>query len=407
MASAFEQLFGSQLTGQEGASLDTASALGGKYVGIYFSAHWCPPCRGFTPKLASFYKENKEKLNLEIVFVSSDRDEKSFAEYFGEMPWLSLPYADRGRKGKLSNQFKVQGIPTFVILSPEGELITKDGREEVSSDAKGARFPWKPKTIAEVMSGKYLSKGGDVTEADFAGKTLGLYFSAHWCPPCRKFTPELVQFYHNMKAKRSDFEIIFVTGDNSEEEFAEYFGEMPWLAIPYDDEERKGALNRIFEVEGIPHFLILDSSHNVVNDDARGSVSSDLEGNKFPWPLEPVSPISEGVISHVNKRPCLLILTESESAEVDAKLGEILPPIIAAHTESVKAAGKADTALVAFYGKSEVNANIRRFLKVTGSETIAVILNLPEQVKSHKAIAATAEDIEAFVKAYEDGTLPK
>eukprot|EP00002_Diphylleia_rotans_P006959 TRINITY_DN163_c0_g1_i7.p1 TRINITY_DN163_c0_g1~~TRINITY_DN163_c0_g1_i7.p1 ORF type:complete len:291 (+),score=67.99 TRINITY_DN163_c0_g1_i7:114-986(+) len=290
MASAFEQLFGSQLTGQEGASLDTASALGGKYVGIYFSAHWCPPCRGFTPKLASFYKENKEKLNLEIVFVSSDRDEKSFAEYFGEMPWLSLPYADRGRKGKLSNQFKVQGIPTFVILSPEGELITKDGREEVSSDAKGARFPWKPKTIAEVMSGKYLSKGGDVTEADFAGKTLGLYFSAHWCPPCRKFTPELVQFYHNMKAKRSDFEIIFVTGDNSEEEFAEYFGEMPWLAIPYDDEERKGALNRIFEVEGIPHFLILDSSHNVVNDDARGSVSSDLEGNKFPWPLEPVSP---------------------------------------------------------------------------------------------------------------------
>eukprot|EP00002_Diphylleia_rotans_P006951 TRINITY_DN163_c0_g1_i1.p1 TRINITY_DN163_c0_g1~~TRINITY_DN163_c0_g1_i1.p1 ORF type:complete len:393 (+),score=88.99 TRINITY_DN163_c0_g1_i1:114-1292(+) len=346
MASAFEQLFGSQLTGQEGASLDTASALGGKYVGIYFSAHWCPPCRGFTPKLASFYKENKEKLNLEIVFVSSDRDEKSFAEYFGEMPWLSLPYADRGRKGKLSNQFKVQGIPTFVILSPEGELITKDGREEVSSDAKGARFPWKPKTIAEVMSGKYLSKGGDVTEADFAGKTLGLYFSAHWCPPCRKFTPELVQFYHNMKAKRSDFEIIFVTGDNSEEEFAEYFGEMPWLAIPYDDEERKGALNRIFEVEGIPHFLILDSSHNVVNDDARGSVSSDLEGNKFPWPLEPVSPISEGVISHVNKRPCLLILTESESAEVDAKLGEILPPIIAAHTESVKAAGKADTALV-------------------------------------------------------------
>ena len=25
-------------------------------------------------------------------------------------------------------------------------------------------------------------------------KLIGLYFSAHWCPPCRAFTPELVKF---------------------------------------------------------------------------------------------------------------------------------------------------------------------------------------------------------------------
>ena len=27
-----------------------------KLVGVYFSAHWCPPCRGFTPVLANHYK---------------------------------------------------------------------------------------------------------------------------------------------------------------------------------------------------------------------------------------------------------------------------------------------------------------------------------------------------------------
>ena len=42
-------------------------------IGIYFSAHWCPPCRGFTPILSEFYKvANQEKKQIEIVFVSCD-----------------------------------------------------------------------------------------------------------------------------------------------------------------------------------------------------------------------------------------------------------------------------------------------------------------------------------------------
>ena len=48
----------------------------------------CPPCRRFTPELAEYYKQMKEKVGdkLEIVFVSSDRSEDEWREYFGEMP---------------------------------------------------------------------------------------------------------------------------------------------------------------------------------------------------------------------------------------------------------------------------------------------------------------------------------
>ena len=35
---------------------------------------------------------------LEIIFVSSDRDEEGFDEYFGEMPWLALPFDNREKK---------------------------------------------------------------------------------------------------------------------------------------------------------------------------------------------------------------------------------------------------------------------------------------------------------------------
>lgn len=55
------------------------SALVGKNVLLYFSAHWCPPCRTFIPKLTEAYDKIKENDDaLEVVFISSDRDQASF-----------------------------------------------------------------------------------------------------------------------------------------------------------------------------------------------------------------------------------------------------------------------------------------------------------------------------------------
>ena len=47
------------------------SALADKQVvGLYFSAHWCPPRHGFTPKLTEVYTVIKGTgKSLEIVFV--------------------------------------------------------------------------------------------------------------------------------------------------------------------------------------------------------------------------------------------------------------------------------------------------------------------------------------------------
>ncbi|CAF1306990.1 unnamed protein product [Adineta ricciae] len=67
----------------------------GKAIGLYFSAHWCPPCRGFTPILVDFYNKYGSEKNLEIIFISSDNDEESFNEYYQEMPWLTLDFKER------------------------------------------------------------------------------------------------------------------------------------------------------------------------------------------------------------------------------------------------------------------------------------------------------------------------
>ena len=107
------------------------SELVGRNVLLYFSAHWCPPCRGFTPKLVKTYHDIKAKDNeFEVIFISSDGDQASFDEYFAEMPWLALPYGDE-RKKLLDRRFKIEGIPTAIAIGSSGRTVTKEVRELV------------------------------------------------------------------------------------------------------------------------------------------------------------------------------------------------------------------------------------------------------------------------------------
>jgi nucleoredoxin len=105
-----------------------------------------------------------------------------------------------------------------------------------------------------------------VKVSDLEGKVIGLYFSANWYPPCRNFTPVLVEFYEQLKTSGSNFEIVYVSSDEDLDAFNNYHGSMPWLAIPFSDLETKKALNKKFDIEGIPCLVILQPNNN--KDDA-------------------------------------------------------------------------------------------------------------------------------------------
>merc|ERR1711988_1746278 len=96
---------------------------------------------------------------LEVVFVSSDKDEEQFKDYFKEMPWLALDFEDRKRKAQLSGMFGVRGIPALVIVDTDGSVITKEGRGALSSDPQGAKFPWYPPPVNNAKDGP-----GDINE---------------------------------------------------------------------------------------------------------------------------------------------------------------------------------------------------------------------------------------------------
>merc|ERR1711998_225324 len=93
------------------------------HVMIYFSAHWCPPCRGYTPQLSEAYAKSSNKDSVAVIFVSSDRDQAAFDEYYGSMTFDALPFSAREQKQALGEKFGVRGIPTLVLLNGEGELV--------------------------------------------------------------------------------------------------------------------------------------------------------------------------------------------------------------------------------------------------------------------------------------------
>ncbi|GMT16804.1 hypothetical protein PFISCL1PPCAC_8101 [Pristionchus fissidentatus] len=119
--------------GGDGKVLD-ASVLEGKTLGLYFSAHWCPPCRNFTPLLKDFHAELEDDGEFEIVFVSFDRNETDLNNYLKEAHgnWYYLALGDELIQS-LSAKYEVSGIPALIILKPNGELVTKNGRADVQA----------------------------------------------------------------------------------------------------------------------------------------------------------------------------------------------------------------------------------------------------------------------------------
>ena len=125
----------------KGGTKDAIDLKSKKIIGIYFSAHWCPPCRAFTPNLAKAYKAMKEAGNdIEIIFATFDQSEEEFKSYFADMPWIAFPHGDKRIKEN-SDEYGVSGIPCLVILK-DGVLLTKDGRMDVAQENEGAYAKW-------------------------------------------------------------------------------------------------------------------------------------------------------------------------------------------------------------------------------------------------------------------------
>lgn len=101
-------------------------ALGGKeFVLLYASAHWCGPCRNYTPMLSQWYKSLGPNRSVEVVFLSADHDDNGFRNYYGGMPWLAVDFDDVARE-ELMSYIRVSGVPRLCVLDGATGRIVED-----------------------------------------------------------------------------------------------------------------------------------------------------------------------------------------------------------------------------------------------------------------------------------------
>ena len=94
------------------------------------------------------------------------------------------------------------------------------------------------------------------------------------CPPCKAFTPVLKHFYG--VCKQNNVEIIFISSDKSVQSFQEYFGTMPWLALPMTSQTAAYAsnLSSRLSVRSIPQLVVLDKHGNYITNNGKSLVAN-------------------------------------------------------------------------------------------------------------------------------------
>ena len=104
-----------------GAGAERLSKLKGKVVYVDFWASWCGPCRQSFPWMNEMQTKYGAK-GLQIVGVNLDAKRADADQFLAQVPAKFSVGFDA--KGDSAKQFGVKGMPTSVLIGPDGKVLT-------------------------------------------------------------------------------------------------------------------------------------------------------------------------------------------------------------------------------------------------------------------------------------------
>jgi thiol-disulfide isomerase/thioredoxin len=102
----------------------TLSSLRGRPVLIVFWAVGCPPCRQEVPALIELKKRYGGDRGLAVLAVNAWNESPQKVEAFAEEKGINYALLMNGRP--VAQKYGVQGIPTAVVIDPDGNILHRE-----------------------------------------------------------------------------------------------------------------------------------------------------------------------------------------------------------------------------------------------------------------------------------------
>ena len=103
----------------------------GKFVGLYFTADWCGPCKPFTQELIQFRDANAGKFAFIMMSLDHSREDQLAYLKQSAMNAPAVVFDDPSTK-HLMQQRGLREIPALLVFGPGGRLLTQTGMEQLN-----------------------------------------------------------------------------------------------------------------------------------------------------------------------------------------------------------------------------------------------------------------------------------
>ncbi len=120
--------------------------LKGKLVYIDVWATWCGPCKGELPYLQKLEKEFHRK-SVYFVSISVDQDKAAWEKMVKDKKLGGIQlHADKNWKADFVQAYKINGIPRFILLDKQGNIISASAPRPSSDEIRPLLNEWLKKS---------------------------------------------------------------------------------------------------------------------------------------------------------------------------------------------------------------------------------------------------------------------